>query len=131
MSDTSRPWWMTALAVVCLIALLAGVPRDLFFAATRDVEVWLGFEVRGWIALLTAPLHWAIFGIGAWGFWTQRSWIVPCAAGYLFYVAISHLVWSEVSPNGRGWPVGLLQAIGFSIFGALLLRAGARLERGT
>ena len=131
MSDTSRPWWMTALAVVCLIALLAGVPRDLFFAATRDVEVWLGLEVRGWIALLTAPLHWAIFGIGAWGFWTQRSWIVPCAAGYLFYVAISHLVWSEVSPNGRGWPVGLLQAIGFSIFGALLLRAGARLERGT
>ena len=131
MSDTSRPWWMTALAVVCLIALLAGVPRDLFFAATRDVEVWLGFEVRGWTALLTAPLHWAIFGIGAWGFWTQRSWIVPCAAGYLFYVAISHLVWSEVSPNGRGWPVGLLQAIGFSIFGALLLRAGARLERGT
>jgi len=131
MSDTSRPWWMTALAVICLIALLAGVPRDLFFAATRDVEVWLGLEVRGWIALLTAPLHWAIFGIGAWGFWTQRSWIVPCAAGYLFYVAISHLVWSEVSPNGRGWPVGLLQAIGFSIFGALLLRAGARLERGT
>jgi hypothetical protein len=131
MSDTSRPWWMTALAVICLIALLIGVPRDLFFAATRDVEVWLGLEVRGWIALLTAPLHWAIFGIGAWGFWTQRSWIVPCAAGYLFYVAISHLVWSEVSPNGRGWPVGLLQAIGFSIFGALLLRAGARLERGT
>ena len=130
MSDTSRPWWMTALAVVCLIALLAGVPRDLFFAATRDVEVWLGFEVRGWTALLTAPLHWAIFGIGAWGFWTQRSWIVPCAAGYLFYVAISHLVWSEVSPNGRGWPVGLLQAIGFSIVGALLLRAGTRLERG-
>ena len=131
MSDTSRPWWMTALAVICLIALLIGVPRDLFFAATRDVEVWLGLEVRGWIALLTAPLHWAIFGIGAWGFWTQRSWIVPCAAGYLFYFAISHLVWSEVSPNGRGWPVGLLQAIGFSIFGALLLRAGARLERGT
>ena len=131
MSDTSRPWWMTALAVICLIALLIGVPRDLFFAATRDVEVWLGLEVRGWIALLTAPLHWAIFGIGAWGFWTQRSWIVPCTAGYLFYVAISHLVWSEVSPNGRGWPVGLVQAIGFSIFGALLLRAGARLERGT
>jgi hypothetical protein len=122
----SRPWWMTLLACVCLIALLTNIPRDLFFPETREVEVWLGFEIRGRAALLTAPLHWAIFAIGAWAFWTQRSWVVPWAAVYLFYVALSHLIWSEVSANGRGWPIGLAQALGFSLAGLLLLRAGRR-----
>jgi hypothetical protein len=131
MSGPPRPWWMTALAFICLIALLVNVPRDLFFAATREVEVWLGFEVRGWVALVTAPLHWAIFGVGAWAFWTQRSWVVPWAAAYVFYVAISHLIWSEASPNGRGWQIGLIQAIGFSIFAVLLLRARTRSARDT
>jgi hypothetical protein len=117
---------MTALAAVCLAALLITIPRDLFFAATRDVEVWLGIEVTGPAAILTAPIHWAIFAVGAWAFWTRRPWIVPWAAAYLFYVAASHLVWSEASPNGRGWPVGLAQALGLSLAGLLLLRAGRR-----
>jgi hypothetical protein len=120
---------MTALALICSIALLINVPRDLFFPETRHVEVWLGFETRGWIALLTAPVHWAIFGVGAWAFWTGRSWVVPWAAAYVFYIAISHLIWSEASPNGRGWMIGLAQAIGFSIAGVLLLRADTRLRR--
>jgi len=125
-SAGARPWWMTALACACSLALLINVPRDLFFPATREVEVWLGFETRGPVALLTAPLHWAIFGIGAWAFWAQRSWVIPWAAIYVFYVAASHLIWSEASPNGRGWPIGLAQAVGFSILGVLLLRAGSR-----
>ena len=122
----ARPWWMTLLALVCLAALLINVPRDLFFEATRDVEVWLGFEVRGLAARLTAPIHWAIFGLGAWAFWNARPWIARWAAGYVFYVALSHLVWSEVSPNGRGWPIGLVQATGISIFGVALFRAHNR-----
>jgi len=117
---------MTALAVFCLLTVVFLVPRDLFFAETRDVEVWLGFEVRGTAALLTAPLHWALFGLGAWGFWRARPWITPCAAIYLFYVALSHLIWSEVSANGQGWAVGLAQAAAISVPGALLLRAQAR-----
>ena len=128
-SGDGRPWWMTALAIVCLIAFLINVPRDLFFAETRQVEVWLGFEVKGWLALATAPLHWAIFGVGAWAFWSRRSWVLPWAATYLFYVAVSHLIWSEASPNGRGWPIGLAQSIGFSAVGLLLIRARARLPR--
>ena len=128
-SSRSRPWWMTAFAFICLIVLLVNVPRDLFFAETRGVEVWLGFEIRGWGAILTAPVHWAIFGIGAWAFWTRRFWVVPWAAAYLFYVAISHLIWSEASPNGRGWPIGLAQAIGLSIVGFSLLRADTRPKR--
>ncbi len=99
------------------------VPRDLFVEETRDVEVWLGFEVRGGAALLTAPVHLAIFAVGAWGFWNRRPWVLTWAAGYVFYVAVSHIIWSEVSLNGRGWPSGLVQALAISIPGILLLRA--------
>jgi len=118
-----RPWWMSALAVFCLATVLFLVPRDLFFAEIRDVEVWLGFEVRGTPALATAPVHWAIFLVGAWGFWFRRPWILPCAACYVFYVALSHLIWSEASRNGHGWPTGLAQALAISVPGVLLLRA--------
>jgi len=124
----SRPWWMTTLAIICGAAFLIGVLRDVFVAESRAVEVWLGFEVTGRAALFTAPLHWAIFAIGAWGFWTGRAWIVPWAAAYLFYAALSHLVWSEASPHGRGWLIGLGQASAFSAVGLLLLHAGAQLR---
>lgn len=120
---------MNALAAFCLVTVLFLVPRDLFFAETRGVEVWFGFEVRGTAALATAPLHWALFLGGAWGFWYRRPWVLPCAAGYVFYVALSHLVWSEASPNGQGWPMGLVQAFAFSIPGVLLLRAHRRTRR--
>lgn len=121
-----RPGWMTALSVFCLATVVFLVPRDLFFPETRDVEVWLGFEVHGAAALATAPVHWAIFLVGAWGFWKQRPWILPAAAIYVFYIAISHLVWSEASPHGRGWPAGLLQAALIGVPGILLWRAGRR-----
>jgi len=121
---------MSALAVFCVATVLFLVPRDLFLAEIRDVEVWLGFEVRGAAALATAPLHWAIFLVGAWGFWRQRPWILPCAAGYVFYIALSHLIWSEASPNGHGWPMGLLYALAMSVPGVLLLRAHRLTRRG-
>ena len=126
--NPARPWWMTALAIFCLGSVVFLIPRDLFFAETRDVEVWLGFEVRGTAALLTAPIHWIIFLVGAWGFWQRRPWILPCAAGYVFYIALSHLVWSEASPNGRGWLTGLAQAGAISVVGILLLRARRRMD---
>lgn len=125
-SVTKRPALMTALAVFCFATVLFLVPRDLFFAATRDVEVWFGFEVRGMAALLTAPLHWAIFALGGWGAWRCRPWVLPWASGYVFYVALSHLIWSEASPNGNGWPIGLVQASVISIPGVLLLLARRR-----
>ena len=124
-----RPWWMSALAVFCLVTVAFCVPRDLFFPETRDVEVWLGFEVRGAAAWLSAPVHWAIFSFGAWSFWKGRPWILPWAAAYVFYVALSHLIWSEASPDGSGWPAGLGQALAISIPGVLLLRAGRQRHR--
>jgi hypothetical protein len=36
-------------------------------------------------------------------------------AAYVLYAAVSHLVWSEVSPNGRGWPIGLAQAVALGL----------------
>jgi hypothetical protein len=114
---------MSALAIFCLATVLFLVPRDLFFAETRDVEVWLGFEVRGTPALATAPVHWAIFLVGAWGFWFRRPWILPSAACYVFYISLSHLIWSEASRNGQGWPTGLAQALVISVPGVLLLFA--------
>jgi len=125
-----RPWWMTAIAVICAVGLLVAVVRDLFVPGSRDVEVWLGFEVRGRLAMLTAPIHWGFFALGAWGFWTARPWIVPWTAGYLFYTALCHIVWSEVSPHGRGWPIGFVQAIVISAVGFLLLRAAKPKEGG-
>jgi len=120
---------MTALGVICLAVLIISIPRDLFFADSRDVEVWLGFELRGPLALLTAPIHWAIFAVGAWAFLTDRRWIVPWAVGYVLYAAVAHLIWSEVSPNGRGWHIGLVQAIAISTFALLLRRIAAKEAR--
>jgi hypothetical protein len=118
----ARPWWMTAFAAACLLTLAANIIRDLFFPETRNIEVWFGFEVTGNLALLSAPLHWVVFAVGVWAFWTARPWVTSWAAVYLFYVAFSHLVWSEASPNGRGWPIGLLQAVVISGIAIMLLR---------
>jgi hypothetical protein len=121
---------MTAMAVFCVGSVVFLIPRDLFLAHTRDVEVWFGFEVHGTPALLTAPFHWVIFLVGAWGFWSQRPWIVPAAAAYCFYIALCHLVWNQTSPNGSGWLAGAAQAVAFSAPGVLLLRARRRDQRG-
>jgi hypothetical protein len=117
---------MTALALFCAATLLFLVPRDLFFPDTRDVEVWFGFELRGRAARLTAPLHWAIFAFGGLAAWRAKAWVGPWAAGYAFYVAFSHLVFSEASPNGDGWQAGLWHAALFSIPGWGLLWVSRR-----
>ncbi len=119
----SRSRWATSLSLFCIFTVAFLAYRDLFVSEARGVEVWLGFEVRGRAALLTAPLHWGIFAVGAWGFWRQRPWVWSSSAGYAFYVALSHLIWNETSPHGRGWPTGVAQAIALSIPGVLLLRA--------
>jgi hypothetical protein len=122
-ADTPRPRWATPLALACALTVAFTLWRDLRLPQVRDTEVWFGFELHGALARATAPLHWALFAAGAYGFARLRSWIWPWASVYGFYVALSHLVWSEASPNGQGWPIGLLQAALLSIPGWLLLRA--------
>jgi len=121
-----RPGWMAALAAFCLATTLFLAVRDVFSPQVRDVEVWLGFELHGLAALVTAPIHWAIFLLGAWAFWTRRPWILPAAAAYVFYVAFSHIVWNATSPSGHGLVSGTAQALLISVPGVLLLRAHRR-----
>lgn len=115
-----------ALAAFCVATLLFIVPRDLFVAHVRDVEVWGGLEVHGPVAWATAPIHWAVFAVGAWAAWRARPWALPAAAGYAFYVALSHVVWNLVSEGGGGLASGLAQGAIFSVPGAVLLLAHRR-----
>jgi hypothetical protein len=119
----TRPLWMTAMAALCALGVAFLVARDFAIPAVRDVEVWFGFELRGRAALLSAPLHWALLAVGAWAFWTQQRWIALATAVYLHYVALSHLVFSEASANGRGWKMGLLHATLFSALAIPFWRA--------
>jgi hypothetical protein len=120
---------MTALAVFCLAAVAFLVPRDLCVAHTRDVEVWFGYELHGAAAHFTAPVHWAIFLAGAWGFWFARPWILPAAAAYAYYIAFCHLVWNQVSAHGSGWLAGVAEAAAFSVPGVWLSYVSRRTRR--
>jgi len=107
-ANAERPW-AAVLAAFCALTVSYLVARDLFVPHVRDVEVWFGFELRGGLARATAPLHWAIFAVGAWAFATKRAWIWPAASAYAVYVAVSHLVWNVTSLSGGGLIAGLIQ----------------------
>lgn len=119
-----RPWWMNVLLLICLVNALFILPWNVLIRPVADiVDVWFGVEVKGWTAKLTALVHWGIYVAGAWGFWKLSLWMSPWAAIYVGQVAISHLLWSELSPNGRGWPIGLIQAIAILFVALALWRA--------
>jgi short-subunit dehydrogenase len=89
-----RPGWMNALMVFCFYMAVVYVPWDFFVKPVEeDAEVWFGVLLRGWLAKLTEPLHWAIYAAGAYGFLRMRSWMHPWAAVYAAQVAIGVLVW--------------------------------------
>ncbi len=122
-TQRDRPLWATALAAFCAATVVFLVVRDVLIPDVRDTEVWLGFEVHGWAARITAPLHWAIFAVGAWAFWTLRPWVWPWASVYAFSIAIGHLVWNLTSEAGGGLGAGLWQLALFSIPAIALLWA--------
>ena len=117
---------MTALAAFCGVTVAFLVLRDLFLPDTRDVEVWFGFELRGMPALLTAPLHWAIFAAGAWGFGMLGMDVPPRRATP--YKSRSPCL-ERGEPNGQGWVIGLAQAAALAIPGFVLLRAHRAQQR--
>lgn len=110
----------TALAAFCATTVLFLVYRDLFVPHVRDTEVWFGLEVHGPLAWATAPIHWSIFALGAWGFHARLPKIWRWASIYAYYVAASHVVWNITSPSGEGWLAGLVQGALFAIPGVLL-----------
>ncbi|MEE2790308.1 MAG: hypothetical protein VX453_01595 [Acidobacteriota bacterium] len=79
----------------CLFMTFVYMPFDMFVKpVAQDQEVWFGLLLEGWAAKLTEPLHWAIYGAGAYGFWTMKTWMWPWGAVYSLQVAISMLLWS-------------------------------------
>ena len=106
-----RPWWMNLLWGFCLYMTFIYVPFDLFLKpVAQDEEVWLGFVLHGWAAKATAPLHWLIYGAGAYGFWKMARWMWPWAAVYFAQIAIAMLVWNLVDPRGGGLLSGSISA---------------------
>ena len=103
------------MALFCAAAVIFLVVGDLTIPEVTDTEVWLGFELRGAAARLTAPLHWAIFAFGAWGFWRETRWIWTAAIAYAATIAISHVVWNFTSPNGGGAPDAVFHGVLFSV----------------
>jgi len=119
-----RPWWMNLIFAFCVYMTFIYMPFDLFWKpVAQDEEVWFGITLHGWPAKLTAPLHWAIYAAGAWGFWKMRSWMWPWASVYVVQVSFSMLVWNLLDPRGAGWIAGLVAAIVFLVPAVALWRA--------
>ena len=69
-----RPVWMNLIFYFCLYMTFLYMPFDLFFKpVAEDEEIWFGFTLTGWWAKATEPLHWLIYGAGAYGFAKMRS----------------------------------------------------------
>jgi hypothetical protein len=95
--------------------------RDLILPHVAEVEVWLGFELRGTWARLTAPIHWAIYAAAGLAFARDRDWVWCAAIPWSIYIAFSHLIWNMTSPNGGGLVVGLFHLALFLVPTALLV----------
>lgn len=122
-----RPWWMNVLWAFCLYMTFIYMPYDLFFKpVAEDEEVWFGFVLHGWAAKLTAPLHWLIYGAGAYGFWKMARWMWPFAALYTAQIAIAMLVWNLIDERGGGWGAGLVSAAIIAVPVVALWRARGR-----
>ncbi len=118
-----RPWWMNLIFGFCIYMTFVYLPYDLFWKSVADdQEVWFGFLLEGWAAKATEPLHWAIYGAGAYGFWQMKSWMWPWAAVYALQVAIGMMVWSLVDDRGS-LPMGLAAFAVFMIPTIALYRA--------
>ena len=111
-----RPWWMNLIFYFCIYMTLIYMPFDLFYKPVEaDEEVWFGITLHGWYAKLTEPLHWLIYGFGAYGFWKMKSWMWPWASLYLLQVVIAMFVWNQLDARGGGVLAGLFSAALFCL----------------
>ncbi len=118
-----RPVWMNALMFFCLFMAIVYVPWDFFFKpVASDEEVWFGILLTGWWAKATEPLHWAIYALGAWGFWHMKSWLHPWALLYTAQVAIGMLLWNLLDSRGGGIVSASVSAAPFAVLCMMLWR---------
>jgi hypothetical protein len=121
---------MNLLFYFCVYMTVVYVPFDLFTKpVAEDREIWFGFALSGWWAKGTEPLHWLIYGVGAYGFWKMKSWMWPWAAVYAAQVVVAMFVWNIVDGNGGGWRAGLISAAILAVPMAALWRARSRFAR--
>ncbi len=119
-----RPVWMNLIFYFCVYMTFIYMPFDLFYKpVAEDEEVWFGFTLYGWWAKATAPLHWLIYGLGAYGFWKMKSWMWPWAGVYATQVAIAMLVFPMVNAKGGSWIGGLIAGAIFAVPMIALFRA--------
>lgn len=122
-----RPWWMNAMMLFCLYMTFVYMPFDMFLKpVAEDEEVWFGFTLHGWWAKATEPLHWLIYGAGAYGFWRMRPWMWPWAAVYAAQVTIAMFVFNIVDPRGGGLLAAAVAGALFLIPTVALWRARGR-----
>ncbi len=97
----SRTWWMSFLFYFCLYMTFIYMPFDLFLKPVADdEEIWFGFTLTGWWAKATEPLHWLIYGLGAYGFWKMKTWMWPWSSVYVAQIVIAMFVWNILNENG-------------------------------
>jgi O-antigen ligase len=122
---------MNLIWAFCLYMTFIYLPYDLFWKpVAEDQEVWFGILLEGWAAKLTAPLHWAIYAAGAYGFWKMSRWMWPWAAVYVAQVAIGMFVWSLTDARGGGAVFAVIAGAVFAIPTVALWRARDRFQRG-
>jgi hypothetical protein len=122
-----RPWWMNAMMLFCLYMAVVYLPWDIFIKPVEgDQEVFFGYMFTDWGAKLTAPIHWAIYAAGAWGFWKMRPWMHPWAALYVAQIAIGMFVWALLDERGLGWWSGAIAAVPFAALTWVMWRAKDR-----
>ena len=97
----SRPWWMNLIFYFCLYMTFIYLPFDLFLKPVEgDEEIWFGFTLTGWWAKATEPLHWLIYGLGAYGFWRMKTWMWPWASVYAAQIVIAMFTWNILNDMG-------------------------------
>ncbi len=117
-----RPLWMNIIWVFCLYMTFIYMPFDLFYKPVElDEEVWFGFTLYGWYAKATEPLHWFIYGAGAYGFWKMKSWMWPWASLYCLQVSIAFAVY--VLLNGGSVYASVVSGLVFLIPTVMLYRS--------
>ena len=87
----------------CIYMTFIYMPFDIFWKDVEiDVEVWLGITLHGWYAKATEPLHWFIYGAGAYGFWKMKRWMWPWAALYCLQIVVAMVLWNIINLNAAG-----------------------------
>ena len=119
-----RPWWMNLIFYFCVYMTFIYMPFDLFYKpVAEDEEIWFGFTLYGWWAKATEPLHWLIYGAGAYGFWKMKKWMFPWAGIYAAQVVIAMVVFNLVNAKGGGVGPAVISGFVFALPMAYLFLA--------